>query len=75
MHLKRHGIHISMDSKSAWHDNVYVERLRRSIKYEQIYLKAYDSLRASRCGIAQCLPPHQAHCQATLMMYRQSPPR
>ena len=69
--LKRHGIRISMDGKGAWRDNVFVERLWRSIKYEEIYLKAYDSVRAARCGIAQYLQfynsqrPHQAHSQAT----------
>lgn len=69
--LKRHGIRISMDGKGAWRDNVFVERLWRSIKYEEIYLKAYDSVRAARCGIAQYLRfynaqrPHQAHGQAT----------
>ena len=50
--LKRHGIRISMDGKGAWRDNVFVERLWRSIKYEEIYLKAYDSVRAARCVIA-----------------------
>ena len=69
--LKRHGIRIFMDGKGAWRDNVFVERLWRSIKYEEIYLKAYDSVRAARCGIAQYLQfynahrPHQAHDQAT----------
>lgn len=69
--LKRHGIRISMDGKGAWRDNVFVERHRRSIKYEEIYLKAYDSVRAACCGIAQYLQfynsqhPHQAHSQAT----------
>lgn len=69
--LQRHGIRISMDGKGAWRDNVFVERLWRSIKYEEIYLKAYDSVRAARCGIAKYLQfynsqrPHQAHGQAT----------
>ena len=69
--LKRHGIRISMDGKGAWRDNVFVERLWRSIKYEKIYLKAYDSVRAARCGIAQYSQfynahrPHQAHDHAT----------
>ncbi len=44
-----------MDGKGAWRDNDFVERLWRSIKYEEIYLKAYDSVRAARCGIAQYL--------------------
>ena len=49
--LKRHGIRISMDGKGAWRDNVFVERLWRSIKYEEIYLKAYDCVRAARMGL------------------------
>jgi putative transposase len=42
--LADHGIAISMDGKGAWRDNVFVERLWRSIKYEEVYLKAYDSV-------------------------------
>lgn len=41
--LKDHGIAISMDGKGAWRDNVMVERFWRSIKYEEVYLRAYDS--------------------------------
>jgi len=41
--LKKHGITISMDGKSAWRDNVFVERFWRSIKYEEVYLRAYES--------------------------------
>ncbi|MFC1368653.1 MAG: IS3 family transposase [gamma proteobacterium symbiont of Phacoides pectinatus] len=40
--LKQHGIRISMDGKGRWVDNVFVERLWRSVKYEEVYLKAYD---------------------------------
>jgi putative transposase len=39
--LKDHGIAISMDGKGAWRDNVLVERFWRSIKYEEVYLRAY----------------------------------
>jgi len=42
--LKDHGIAISMDGKGCWRDNVFVERLRKSIKYEEVYLKAYDGV-------------------------------
>ena len=42
--LKNQGIHISMDGKSAWRDNVFVERLWRSVKYEEVYLNAYESV-------------------------------
>ena len=42
--LKSHNIEISMDGKGAWRDNVFVERLWRSVKYEEVYLNAYESL-------------------------------
>ena len=42
--LVGHGIAISMDGKGAWRDNVFVERLWRSVKYEEVYLRAYDSV-------------------------------
>ncbi|HEC5230015.1 TPA: IS3 family transposase [Pseudomonas aeruginosa] len=47
------GCKLSMDGKGAWRDNVFVERLWRTIKYERVYLKAYDSVRAARQDIAQ----------------------
>ena len=46
--LKRHEIKISMDGKGRWLDNVFVERLWRSVKYEEVYLKAYDSVADAR---------------------------
>lgn len=42
--LKEHGIAISMDGKGCWRDNVFVERLWKTIKYEEVYLRAYDSV-------------------------------
>ncbi len=42
--LKANDIRISMDGKGAWRDNVFVERLWRSVKYEEVYLNAYDSM-------------------------------
>ena len=42
--LKRAEIQISMDGKGRWLDNVFVERLWRSVKYEEVYLKAYDNV-------------------------------
>ena len=39
-----------MDRRSSWRDNVFVERLWRSIKYEEVYLHAYDSVSAARAG-------------------------
>ena len=46
--LKKHEIKISMDGKGRWLDNVFVERLWRSVKYEEVYLKAYDSVADAR---------------------------
>ena len=44
--LIKNGIAISMDGKGAWRDNVFVERLWRSVKYEEVYLRAYDGVSA-----------------------------
>jgi len=49
--LLKAGIAISMDGKGSWRDNVCVERLWRSVKYEEVYLKAYESVAEARCGI------------------------
>jgi putative transposase len=53
--LADNGIAISMDGKGAWRDNVFVERLWRSIKYEEVYLRAYDSVGEARQSIGQYL--------------------
>jgi putative transposase len=53
--LASNGIAISMDGKGAWRDNVFVERLWRSIKYEEVYLKAYDSVSEARASIGRYL--------------------
>ncbi len=42
-----------MDGRSAWRDNVFVERVWRSAKYERVYLRAYDSVSAARADIAE----------------------
>jgi putative transposase len=53
--LLDHGVSISMDGKGAWRDNVFVERLWRSVKYEEVYLKAYDSVSEARRSIGRYL--------------------
>ncbi len=50
--LERSGIRISMDGRGRWMDNVFIERLWRSLKYEDIYLKAYADGREAKAGIA-----------------------
>ena len=49
--LKNHGIKISMDGKGRWVDNVFVERLWRSVKYEDVYLRAYATPTELRVGL------------------------
>ncbi|MBU0831929.1 MAG: IS3 family transposase [Alphaproteobacteria bacterium] len=53
--LKKSQIAISMDGKGAWRDNVFVERLWRSIKYEEVYLHAYKTVSEARAGIGRYL--------------------
>ena len=53
--LAASDIRISMDGKGAWRDNVFVERLWRSVKYEEVYLHAYESVSAAREGIGRYL--------------------
>jgi putative transposase len=50
--LLARGIKISMDGKGRYLDNIFVERLWRSLKYEEVYLHAYDTVKAARTGIA-----------------------
>ena len=65
--LKDNGIAVSMDGKGAWRDNVFVERLWRSVKYEEVYLKAYASVGEARASIGRYLDfyngkrPHSRH--------------
>lgn len=49
--LEQRGVQISMDGKGSWRDNIYIERFWWSLKYEHVYLHAYDDLRAARAGI------------------------
>jgi putative transposase len=49
--LKAHDIKISMDGKGRWIDNVFVERLWRSVKYEEVYLKAYDTVAEAKLSL------------------------
>jgi len=53
--LIKNAIAISMDGKGAWRDNVFVERLWRSVKYEEVYLRAYNSVSEARASIGRYL--------------------
>jgi putative transposase len=64
--LEQHGVRISMDGKGRYADNLFIERLWRTVKYEEVYLKAYENGREARIGIGNYFRfydaerPHQA---------------
>jgi putative transposase len=58
--LKQHGIAISMDGKGCWRDNVFVERLWRTIKYEEVYLRSYDSVSQARDSLRKYIEIYNA---------------
>jgi putative transposase len=53
--VKEQGCELSMDGRGAWRDNVFVERLWKSVKYERVYLYAYDSVTEASTSITQYL--------------------
>ena len=53
--LLKNAIAISMDGRGAWRDNVFVERLWRTVKYEEVYLRAYDSVGEARASLGRYL--------------------
>ena len=64
--LEQHGVNISTDGKGSYNDNLFIERLWRTVKYEEVYLKAYGDGREARAGIGDYFRfyntqrPHQA---------------
>ena len=64
--LKQHGVKISMDGKGSYRDNLFIERLWRTVKYEEVYLKAYQNGREARMSLGRYFQfynterPHQA---------------
>ena len=69
--VHRHGIALSMDGKGSWKDNVFIERFWRTLKYEEVYLRAYESVSAARQSITRYLAfyngrrPHTANDDLT----------
>ena len=65
--LERHGVKVSMDGKGSYNDNLFIERLWRTVKYEEVYLKAYQDGREARIGLGKYFRfynterPHQTH--------------
>ena len=85
--LKEHGIQISVDGTGCWRDNVFVERLWKNIKYEEVYLHAYETVIAAQQGLERYLTfynrqgrterltvTHQMECTLTTCLHG-SPPR
>ena len=58
--LKENGINISMDGKGRWRDNVFIERIWRSIKYEEVYLHAYASVSEARTSLRRYIDFYNA---------------
>ncbi len=80
--IKAQGIRLSMDSRGAWRDNIFVERLWRSVKYEEVYLHAYESVAAARTGLTRYFQfynsrrPHSSLAgQTPDQVYFQQPPQ
>ena len=81
--LLKNGVAISMDGRGAWRDNVFVERLWRSVKYEEVYLRAYDSVADARASLGRYLNfynakrPHSSLAASTpdQAYFRTSPQR
>jgi len=65
--LKHHKIAISMDGKGCWRDNVFIERFWKTLKYQEVYLRAYETVSEARSSIARYIEfynsrrPHRAH--------------
>ncbi len=69
--LRAHQIQISMDGQGCWRDNVFIERLWRSVKYEEVYLHAYETVSDVRAGLTRYFTffnhrrPHEALTRCT----------
>ena len=68
--LRGHGVAISMDGRGRFADNIFVERLWRSLKYEEVYLKAYDNVAQARQGIAAYFEFYNHHRLHQALGYR-----
>src|SRR6476659_5208594 len=68
--LKRHGVLISMDGKGRCMDNIFVERLWRSLKYEEVYLNAYENVAEAKAGIGAWISFYDDERQHQSLGYR-----
>ncbi len=67
------GAKLSMDGRGAWRDNVFVERLWRSVKYERVYLRAYESVSHAKADIAQYIDGYNSQRGHTSLDNDQTP--
>jgi len=68
--LQAQGVRVSMDGKGRWIDNVFVERLWRSVKYEDIYLHAYETMRELKAALARYFSFYNAQRPHQSLAYR-----
>ncbi|MBA7706991.1 IS3 family transposase ISDsp4 [subsurface metagenome] len=68
--LEQHGVRISMDGKGSYNDNLFIERLWRSVKYEEVYLKAYQDGRDARVGLGNYFRFYNAERPHQTLGYR-----
>jgi putative transposase len=71
--LASHGILQSMDGKGCWRDNVFVERFWRSVKYEEVYLHAYDSIAEAKAGIRRYIEFYNTRRPHSSLLDRSTP--
>jgi putative transposase len=68
--LEQHGVRISMDGKERYNDNLFIERMWRSVKYEEVYLKAYQDSRDARVGLGNYFRFYNAERPHQTLGYR-----
>ena len=68
--LQQHGVKVSMDGKGSYNDNLFIERLWRTVKYEEVYLKAYRDGKEARTGIGNYLRFYNAERPHQILGYR-----
>jgi putative transposase len=69
----KHGAKVSMDGRGAWRDNVFVERLWRSVKYERVYLRAYESVSHARADITDYIDGYNSKRGHTSLNSQETP--
>ena len=68
--LQQHGVKISMDGKRSYNDNLFIEQLWRTAKYEEVYLKAYHDGKEAKVGISNYFRFYNTECSHQALGYR-----